>query len=346
MTGKGKIPPPPGPSRDLASAVDRLGRLLDGLLDPERGCPWDLKQTVHTISEDILEEVYELREALLDGDPAKIREEAGDLGFLMFFLGRLSSKDPDLGFAMKDMLDAVVDKMIYRHPHVFESLEASGVPATGADSGLPSTGSGYGVPATGAYTGVPATGADSGARVSGAVSPPPGAKVQVDGGGVPAGAPPSNPEEVLRQWHALKRLERKPGGLLGSVPLDLPALARCHRLGAKAGSSGFDWETPAQVRAKLDEELGELDSELALGDWKDPARSRRIEEELGDSLAALTSLARHLGIRAEKALQGHNRRFAARVAWMEGRLAESGRTFEGSSPEELDSLWREAKTKA
>ncbi|MDR1038171.1 MAG: hypothetical protein LBT40_16875 [Deltaproteobacteria bacterium] len=77
MSGKGKIPePPPGPSRDPASAVARTGRLLDGLLGPERGCPWDHVQTVHALSEDLVEEAYELREALLDGDPVRIREEA------------------------------------------------------------------------------------------------------------------------------------------------------------------------------------------------------------------------------------------------------------------------------
>jgi ATP diphosphatase len=291
-----------------------MNRLLDGLLHPEDGCPWDLKQTARSVSEDFLGEVYELREALLEGDPLKCREEGGDLGFLLFFLGRLASGDPSLDFGTKDMLDAAVDKMVYRHPHVFAAPAA-------APSGTPAAP----VPPAGAEAGAPGTG-----------TPP-------AGGSAPL---PSSPEEVLRLWHALKRAEPGRTGLLGSVPRDLPALARCGALGARAGRAGLDWESPAQVRSKLDEELGELDRELSQGGFGDPERSARISEELGDCLAALANLARHLGLSAEKALQDHNRRFSRRVAWMEATLAERGGTFEGSTPEELDRLWRDAKKKA
>jgi uncharacterized protein YabN with tetrapyrrole methylase and pyrophosphatase domain len=315
----GKLPPPPpGPSPDLAAAVRRLEALLDGLLDPDRGCPWDLKQTARTISEDILEEVYELREALLEGDAASVGEEAGDLAFLLFFLGRLASRDSSLGFGIKDILDRAADKMVRRHPHVFA---AAPPPAAASEGEAPGPGG-------------------EAARPAPAGAPSPEA---ADGGGGPV---PGTPEEVLRQWHALKRAERKSAGLLSSVPVDLPALARCHRLGAKAGRAGFDWEGPGQVRAKLDEEIDELDRELSLGDWKDPAHSLRIACELGDCLAALANLARHLGLSAEKALQEHNRRFAGRVALMEEALSAQGRTLEGASAEELDALWREAKKKA
>jgi ATP diphosphatase len=296
--------------------------LLDGLLDPEDGCPWDLKQTARTISEDFLEEVYELREALLEGDREKIREEAGDLAFLLVFLGRLASGDPSLRFGLKDMLDSAVDKMVYRHPHVFAAAQA------------------------------PSAAPEEPSSASGAAAPDPGHDVPSDPA-PPDPAPPeagtpeiANSEDVLNQWHALKRAKRKSKGLFASVPPDLPALARCHRLGAKAGRAGFDWEGPAQVRAKLDEEIDELDRELSMGDRRDPVHAARISDELGDCLAALANLARHLGFSAEKALQDHNRRFAARVGLMEERLRAQGRSLEGASPGELDGLWREAKKNA
>jgi uncharacterized protein YabN with tetrapyrrole methylase and pyrophosphatase domain len=333
----------------LGSAVRRISLLLDGLLDPVGGCPWDLKQTVRTVSEDFLEEVYELREALLEGDPKKIREEAGDLGFLLFFLGRLAAKDPELGFGLKDMLDAAVDKMVYRHPHVFRAAlkdavspvaaSAASVPADPAstpEAAAPPSPSGSGANASAAAT--------SGGNDPAAV--PSGANASAAAPSGESGPPPSNPEEVLVQWHALKRAERKSRGLLASVPAALPALARCHRLGAKASRAGFDWEGPGQVRVKLDEEIGELDRELGSDDRESPARAARIGEELGDCLAALANLARHLGLSAEKALQDHNRRFARRVGWMEERLAEEGRAMEACSAEELDGLWREAKERA
>ncbi|MDR2612648.1 MAG: nucleoside triphosphate pyrophosphohydrolase, partial [Deltaproteobacteria bacterium] len=297
--------PPRGPSPDAGAAFARLERLLDGLLDPERGCPWDLKQTARSVSEDLLEEVYELREALLDGDPAHVREEAGDLFFLVVFLGRLAARDPSFGFGAREIIDSAVDKMVYRHPHVFAPAPADAQEA----------------PAPGVSPAVPAA--------ERCAAPAPGTA-----------------EEVLDQWHAMKRAQRRTQGLLASVPADLPALARCHRLGAKAGRAGFDWDGPGQVRTKLDEEIDELDRELSLGDWRDPAHAERIASELGDCLAALANLSRHLGISAEKALQAHNRRFSERVAWMEGALASRGRRLEEASAVELDALWREAKKRA
>ncbi|MDR2385985.1 MAG: nucleoside triphosphate pyrophosphohydrolase [Deltaproteobacteria bacterium] len=109
--------PPAGPSKDAKSALERLEVMIDGLLDPVVGCPWDKKQTTKTITEDLLEEVYELRQALNEDKAADIVEEAGDLAFLLAFLGRLTKKSFD--FELKDFFDAATDKMVSRHPHVF-----------------------------------------------------------------------------------------------------------------------------------------------------------------------------------------------------------------------------------
>ncbi|MDR1164670.1 MAG: nucleoside triphosphate pyrophosphohydrolase [Deltaproteobacteria bacterium] len=270
--------PPPGPSEDLASAVARLGVLLDGLLHPTKGCPWDLAQTAQTISEDFLEETYELREALLQGDYAAVREEAGDLLFLLAFLGRLARKD-GLGFDAAGCVDSAVDKMVYRHPHVF----------------LP-------------------------------------------------GGDANTPEEVLARWHVLKRKAKPPGaGLLDSVPTDLPALSRAHRLGAKAGRAGLDFKDAAAAREKLREEARELDELLSPLEGKPQGALEDIEEEIGDCLSSLASLARHLGLSAEKALQRHNRKFSARVAFIEKELATRSLKMEDASPETLDELWEKSK---
>ena len=91
--------------------------MIDGLLDPAVGCPWDKKQTTKTITEDFLEEVYELRQALNEDNAPDIMEEAGDLAFLLAFLGRLTKKT--FGFELRHFFDAATDKMVSRHPHVF-----------------------------------------------------------------------------------------------------------------------------------------------------------------------------------------------------------------------------------
>jgi MazG family protein len=257
--------------------VNRLENLLDALSHPEEGCPWDLKQTYQTISEDILEEAYELREALASGGRDEIEEEAGDLLFILFFLGRLLTKG-GLGLGIKEAADRAVDKMVSRHPHVFADAER-----------LHSAG------------------------------------------------------EVLTRWHQIKRAEKKERGVLDSVPLALPALARCHRLGSKAGKAGFDWENASQVREKLDEELRELDQEIAKGN---PRENReKLEWELGDALAALANLSRHLGLSPEKALDAHNRRFIRRFSQMEAELKSRGKDFPDYGPSELEELWRKAKSR-
>jgi uncharacterized protein YabN with tetrapyrrole methylase and pyrophosphatase domain len=147
---------------------------------------------------------------------------------------------------------------------------------------------------------------------------------------------------VLKQWHTLKR-QKKDQPVLAAVPLAMPALARCHRLGAKAARVGFDWAEVGQVRAALERELAELDEEIALGDFKDPQRQKRLLHELGDVLMATANLARHLGFSGEKALNEANHRFVTRFNHMEKRLAERNLKPEEVSLEELERLWQEAK---
>jgi MazG family protein len=94
-----------------------LEGLIEALLDPERGCPWDREQTLDSMTENLLEETYELREALLQNKAEDIKEEGGDLAFILVFIARLTQAKWSWG--LKDMLDMAVDKMIVRHPHVF-----------------------------------------------------------------------------------------------------------------------------------------------------------------------------------------------------------------------------------
>jgi nucleoside triphosphate diphosphatase len=141
-------------------------------------------------------------------------------------------------------------------------------------------------------------------------------------------------------WEAHKRRERTNrghSGLLDDVPLALPALTRASKLGARAALVGFDWTTTSAVRAKVTEELGELDAALEAQD------AGAAERELGDVLLALTSLGRHLQIEAETCLRRANERFAGRFRHIERALAARGESWEQQNPETLDALWNEAK---
>ncbi|MCX5892930.1 MAG: nucleoside triphosphate pyrophosphohydrolase [Deltaproteobacteria bacterium] len=86
------------------------------------GCPWDAKQTPETLKTYLLEESYELVEALDSGDPEKVKEELGDLLLHLVFLSDLYEERGD--FSLVDVVAGIAAKMIHRHPHVFKGEEA------------------------------------------------------------------------------------------------------------------------------------------------------------------------------------------------------------------------------
>jgi tetrapyrrole methylase family protein/MazG family protein/ATP diphosphatase len=151
---------------------------------------------------------------------------------------------------------------------------------------------------------------------------------------------------ALGSWERVKAMERRESGdtrgLLGSIPRGLPALVRAQRLGEKAATVGFDWPDRGGPRAKIDEELAELDAACAEGG---AVEKRRAEEELGDLLFAVVNLARHIGLDADAALGRASDRFARRFAHVEERVkAEHGGFEHGKLPlEVLDGYWDEAK---
>jgi tetrapyrrole methylase family protein/MazG family protein/ATP diphosphatase len=163
------------------------------------------------------------------------------------------------------------------------------------------------------------------------------ADVTVDGAG-----------EVLRNWERIKATEHKgttkeKRGVLGGVPRSLPALTRAQRVGEKVARVGFDWPDARGSRAKVGEELGELDQAIASGD-KD-----RVEAELGDVLFALVNLARHVDVDAEGALRRTIDKFTRRFDHVEARVHEAHGGWPTSTAdeqltlEELDGYWEEAK---
>jgi tetrapyrrole methylase family protein/MazG family protein len=83
----------------------------------ENGCPWDKKQTAQAMANYLLEEVYELIEAVAAGDPNHVCEELGDVLFHIFFIARLFQEKEQ--FDIEDVARGITEKMIHRHPHVF-----------------------------------------------------------------------------------------------------------------------------------------------------------------------------------------------------------------------------------
>jgi MazG family protein len=146
--------------------------------------------------------------------------------------------------------------------------------------------------------------------------------------------------EQTELWERIKREERAaapPAGVLDDVPLGLPALTRAMKLGKRAASVGFDWPDTAGVRAKVDEELAEIDAAVASG------RSDEIAAEIGDLLFTLANFCRHLEVDPETCLRAANAKFARRFRAVERELQETGRTWRSQDAAALDALWRQAK---
>ncbi|MCP2670287.1 nucleoside triphosphate pyrophosphohydrolase [Maricaulaceae bacterium EIL42A08] len=97
--------------------MQRLLAIMSRLRDKQSGCPWDVQQTYATIAPYTIEEAYEVADAIDRGDLDDLKDELGDLMFQVVFHSQMASETGD--FSFEDVIDAISDKMIRRHPHVF-----------------------------------------------------------------------------------------------------------------------------------------------------------------------------------------------------------------------------------
>jgi len=107
----------------MSSSFDRLLEIMDRLRDPG-GCPWDREQTLDTLAPYFLEEAYEVVDAIAAGDPEKLCEEIGDLLLQVVFVSRIARERG--WFGVDDVCDAISEKMVRRHPHVFGDRKVDG----------------------------------------------------------------------------------------------------------------------------------------------------------------------------------------------------------------------------
>ncbi len=141
-------------------------------------------------------------------------------------------------------------------------------------------------------------------------------------------------------WERIKaeeRAARDDTSALAGIAKALPALKRAQKLGKRASLVGFDWPDRAGVRAKIQEELEELEAAV------DTRNQAAVEEEFGDLLFAVVNLARHLAVDPEKVLAAANFKFERRFRDMEQAIAADNREFAEQSLEALEQEWRAAK---
>lgn len=145
-------------------------------------------------------------------------------------------------------------------------------------------------------------------------------------------------EQVLNNWEQLKQREKDGNKtVLSGVPAALPSLIKAYRIQDKASHVGFDWEKREDVWAKVREELGELEAELARDD------KQASEQELGDFLFSVINAARVYKLNPDNALEMTNQKFTRRFNYTEQRSRELQKPMTEMTLEEMDALWDEAK---
>ncbi len=103
--------------RDPAGGVPRLVAIMARLRDRDTGCPWDIEQDFDSIAPYTIEEAYEVADAIARKDRGALRDELGDLLFQVVYHARMAEEEG--AFALGDVVAAISDKMVRRHPHVF-----------------------------------------------------------------------------------------------------------------------------------------------------------------------------------------------------------------------------------
>ncbi|GKX52236.1 nucleoside triphosphate pyrophosphohydrolase [Budvicia aquatica] len=151
-----------------------------------------------------------------------------------------------------------------------------------------------------------------------------------------------NSQEVIAGWEKRKgkeRAEKAQFSVLDDIPDVLPALMKAYKIQKRCASVGFDWDTLGPVLDKVHEEIDEVMHEA-----KQVVIDRsKLEEELGDLLFATVNLTRHLGHKAESALQVANRKFDRRFRQVEQIVQRSGKTLEQATLDEMEAAWQQVK---
>jgi ATP diphosphatase len=281
---------------------DRLIEIVATLRGPA-GCPWDREQTLESLTQFVLEEAHEVVDAIERGDMAALREEIGDHIFEGVLLSQVAT---DLGlFRVEDTLRSITDKLLRRHPHVFQE-----------DGRLHDADSRERAPS--------ATAALSRWDAQKAQERRDAGKPQPALGELPRSLP-----SLLR---AYKLGSRAAGvGFDWSGPGDVVEKLR------------EEVEEIAEVVADKKMQPRRHEGTKNNSSQDIPNGRARVEEEMGDLLFAIANLSRKLGVEPEAALRKANEKFAARFNAMEEAIHKSGKQMKEMTLEELESEWQRVK---
>ena len=348
-------------SSNIGRDFERLVAVMARLRAPG-GCPWDREQTHSTLRTYLIEEAYEVLDALDSTDDSKFAEELGDLLLQVLFHAQIAHEEKR--FSITDVIREIHQKMVRRHPHVFGTTAAK----TAAD----------------VLRNWEIIKKEERAAKSAVVAQRESANhAAVSSSTIP---PDKKTRHSERSEESLlpSSSRPKPESYLDGIPRTLPALLEALQLTRKASRIGFDWPSVGGIFAKLQEETRELQFALiqepsapvaqgfspetlssptpapAIPANKKPRHSERseepllpsapaeslssrIESELGDILFVVVNLARFLHVDPELALKKTSAKFTRRFQHMEQFARDQGATLAQIPREQLESFWDRAK---
>jgi tetrapyrrole methylase family protein/MazG family protein len=268
------------------NAFQKFYDVIVKLRSPE-GCAWDREQTPQSLRGALIEETYECIEAINLRDSAHTKEELGDIFLLVTMIAYMHEQAGD--FSVADTLEAVAEKLVRRHPHVFDPERNTGAEKMTA-------------------------------------------------------------AQTLEKWAQIKVEQegRKPkDSILDEVPQGFPPLDKAFKLQKKAAKVGFDWQSAADVTAKVREELAEVEAEIraleTCANTNAPAERSALEGELGDLLFSAINLCRFFKVDPSTALARTNTKFTERFKHVESRMKERGVPMSAEHLPEMERYWNEAK---
>ena len=277
--------------------------IIDRLRSPG-GCPWDLEQTHMSLRQATIEEAYEVVHAIESGDSANLKEELGDILLHVVFHSDIAKRAGT--FTVDDVIAAVSEKMIRRHPHVFGTVEAADAETVIRNweelKRQERAAKGDVEPASildAVHRNVPAL------MESQALSEK-AAKVGFD-------------------WKTASDVR----GKIEEEFAEIEAVLAESESGSGSGSISGSGSEPVAEPVEATSNPG--------------AHQTRLEEEFGDLLFAVINYGRKLGVDSETALRGVNRKFRTRFAAVEAGLRKDGKTPKDATLDEMEALWQKAK---
>jgi tetrapyrrole methylase family protein/MazG family protein len=317
---------PRGPSIPITARDKRAGKWFEKLVALQArlrgpgGCPWDREQTHNSLRKFLIEETYEVLDAMESSDAEHFASELGDLLLQVVFHSILAEENG--AFTISDVIESVHSKMVRRHPHVFSNARAKNSKEVLKN-----------------WEQIKSEERKAErARTRDLKSP---------------GQTVSRDEEAADSDVS----EQDAASILSDVPKSLPAALEAYQLTRRAARIGFDWDDLAGIFEKIDEEKAEIvqcldqlaanapqnERPSGVGTTSTPPDLANLEEEVGDLLFAAVNVARFVGTDPEIALKHANRKFLRRFQWMESAARAEGKKFADLPRERMEALWNLSK---